>query len=297
MEHFFVVNPKAGRSRLWERFEKAWGKKTALARTEHRGHARELAAGALKKGFERVVAVGGDGTLSEAADGLLSAGDFPKDFALAHLPTGSGCDVARHFKFPKEPEEWPAFLNQGRVERIDAGLATWEDSGGKASRHFINIAMGGLGADIVHTMERSGKPLGGTLSYLAVSLGHLFRARAKEMSLSADGKKSKGRYHLFALALTSSTGGGMLIAPHADACDGLFDFVAITGVTRGKLIMNFPKIYAGTHLGVKGIEYSRLKILEAESPETVLLNLDGEPLGRLPARFEILPRALPFVIP
>lgn len=293
----FILNPAAGnRLKLWTRFEKAWRgrSESTVLRTERRGHASELARDALQAGYDRVVAVGGDGTLSETAHGLLSAGPLPEGFALGHFPGGSGCDFARHFGLPASPESWAELLEKGRVERIDAGRVTWR--GGQ--RYFVNIAMAGLAGDIVHTMERTGKPLGGLISYLGVSLAHICGSRAKKISLSADGEKKPARgYHLLAVANTATTGGGMRIAPGADAQDGFLEFIAVSDVGRGRLLWNFPKIYAGTHLKVDGIESSRVRSLEAASEGRFLLNIDGEPLGELPARFDILHRALPVLLP
>jgi diacylglycerol kinase (ATP) len=109
--------------------------------------------------------------------------------------------------------------------------------------------------------------------------------------------EARGRFHLVALALTSSTGGGMRIAPGADARDGAFDWVAVGDVGRRRLLWNFPRIYAGTHLTVPGITSGRTRNASFHSPVDVPLNIDGEPLGTLPARFEVLPEALPFLLP
>lgn len=242
--------------------------------------------------------MGGDGTLSEVAHGLLTSGPLPPGFSLTHLPAGSGCDFARHFCLPTKPEDWPGLIRNGRVSLIDAGKVSWSEPDGPKERYFVNIAMAGLAGDIVHTMERTGKPLGGLLSYLGVSLAHICRSRAKPLELSFDGQSQPMKnYHLLALANTAMTGGGMRIAPQADAKDGLFDFIGVGPMNRARLLMNFPKIYKGSHLQVDGIKSGRMRRLDASSSEPVRLNIDGEPLGHLPACFEIIPKVLPMVLP
>lgn len=294
----FIVNPAAGKAGLWKKFESLWsGRESAVRFTERRGHAEELARQALRAGYDRVAAVGGDGTLNEVANGLLSAGNLPAWFALAHLPAGSGCDFARHFRIPSRPQAWTALLQEGRVERIDVGRAAW---GGpqQAGRFFLNIAMAGLPGDVVAAMEASGKPLGGTLSYLTATLAQLLRSRAKSITLIIDGREYPTRpYHLLAVANTSMTGGGMRLAPDADPCDGALDFVAVEDIGLPRLLWHFPKIYRGAHLAIPGVIHCRTMRLDAESSEDVLLNIDGEPLGRLPARFQVYPRALPVLLP
>lgn len=301
MRYLFIVNPAAGQGKAaWTRFLQLWkdprGVEARL--TERRGHASDLAREAAGRGFERVVAVGGDGTLSEVVHGLLSAGPLPKGLALAHLPAGSGCDFARHVRLPRRPQDWPGYLEAGRVARLDAGRVSWREDGAARERYFVNIAMAGIAGDIVRTMERTGKPLGGTLSYLAVSIGHLLAARPRPVTLRRDGRAAPAAdYHLLAVANTSTTGGGMRIAPDADPADGWLDFVGVPAMTKARLLWSFPKIYEGTHLGVPGIESGRLRALEADSPVPVPLNIDGEPIGSLPARFEILPASLPVLLP
>ncbi len=301
---FFIVNPAAGHHRalkLWDGFQKLWDGPTewALGKTQRRGHASELARDALKWGYDRIVAVGGDGTLSEAAHGLLSAArPLPDGVVLGHFPVGSGCDFARHFHLPREASGWKAMLEGGKTARIDAGRVEWTGPEGKVERYFLNIAMAGLAGDIVHAMERSGKPLGGTLSYMAASLAHLVRSKPKEISLALDGRAAEaGRYHLLAFANTSTTGGGMRIAPNADPVDGLLDLVSVKGLSRARLLWSFPKLYSGAHLAVDGIESGRARTVEATSRSAVRLNIDGEPIGHLPARFELHPRALTVMLP
>ncbi|MBI5622421.1 MAG: diacylglycerol kinase family lipid kinase [Elusimicrobia bacterium] len=296
MSVFYIVNPAAGKSDLWKRFEPHAGPDAVVRFTQQRGHAEELARAAVKAGHERVAAVGGDGTLNEAANGVLAAGSLPSGFGLAHLPAGSGCDFARHFRLPLKPQAWPDYLRHGRVERIDVGRVSWGNP--PSSRHFLNIAMAGLPGDVIRAMEKSGKPLGGTLSYMSVTLAQLLRSRAKRITLIIDGREHPPEpYHLFAVANTSTTGGGMRLAPGADATDGMLDFVAVGGVALPKLLWHFPKIYRGTHLGTGGVIHCRVMRLDAESLEEVPLNIDGEALGFLPARFQVAPKALPILLP
>lgn len=301
MRTFFIVNPTAGRREgPWQAFDKIWKSRegSVIRLTQKRGHAPELAREALRSGFDRVIAVGGDGTLSETVNGVLSLGRPPRGFVVGHFPSGSGCDFARHFKIPSKPADWPGLLESADARRIDIGKVTWTGGDSPGERYFVNIAMAGIAGDIAHVMETTGKPLGGTASYLAVSLAHLLKNQAKSIQLSLNGNiRPAAPYHLLAVANTATTGGGMRIAPGADASDGLLDFVAVQGMSRAQLLWNFPKIYAGTHLTAVGVENSRVATLGASCQGLVRLNIDGEPLGALPAQFEILPSALPFLLP
>jgi diacylglycerol kinase family enzyme len=189
-------------------------------------------------------------------------------------------------------------LARGKARPLDVGRLTCRGAdGAPLTRHFVNIAAFGLAGDVARRVRQLGKPLGGTLSYAAASVLALLGARASELRLKADGREISGRYHLGVLANTSSMGGGMLIAPGAADDDGLMDLVLVADMSRLALARNLPGLYRGAHLGAAGITVVPLRRLEAESDETVYLNIDGEADGTLPAVFEVLPRAVRVLAP
>lgn len=304
----FVVNPAAGFGRAigrWQRVVEAVRKGlpgVEVWHTKAKGDGAALARRGLEQGFEAVVAVGGDGTLGEVVDGFLSASQADRTGRVCGTwPAGSGCDTARHLGLaPDEPaEKLLRMLEQSRVKRLDAGVVHFTtESGGSGSRRFINIAAFGLAGSVARELESSGKRFGGTASYLLSSVKALCFARADEVELIVDGRREAPvRLHLGVLANSDTFGGGMRIADGADMEDGRFDFVTVSGVSRWRLLRNFPKIYRGTHFGVEGITRRLVRRVEASSPGTVWLNIDGEAQGRLPAVFELLPGALPFLLP
>ena len=293
----FILNPAAGHGRaegVWNAFRgdilRAMPDAVCL-RTDGPGHAATLAREALAGGAKLLVAVGGDGTFSEVLEGAMSAPAALRDAAaLASLPAGSGCDFARHLGYPKDRAGLLDLLTRGRRRLVDAGRPrfTGED-GSQHERHFINIAAFGIAGEVARRVHRTGKPMGGKLSYAVTSVGALLGAKAKSLRLSADGRDLSGRYHMGVLANTSSMGGGMLIAPGAVDDDGAFDLVLVSDMSRFRLLRNMPRIYSGSHLGQEGVSLLRVRVLKAESDEAVYLNIDGEAEGMLPASFEILP--------
>jgi len=303
--NFFVINPAAGHGRaagVW-----ASVKEPALrlvpgsdfAVTEWAGQAAGLAREAFASGAERVVAVGGDGTFCEVLEGAMAApAPLRNKFVLGAIPAGSGCDLSRHLKYPRERDGIIDLLARGSSRPMDVGrLSYTRDNGAPGVRHFINIAAFGLAGDVAHHIKEMGKPLGGTVSYAVSSIRSMLTARAKELRLKADGADLSGRYHLGVLANTSSMGGGMMIAPDTKDDDGLMDLVLVADMGRLALARNFPRLYKGTHVGAPGISLTRLRRLEADSDETVYLNIDGEADGRLPAVFEVLPGAVRVMTP
>ena len=305
MKVLFVVNPAAGHGRGHARWEKGrelaarlWPEHEVRV-TDRPGHGRELARAAILDGTELVVAVGGDGTLGEVVDGYLSLPEQARtSAAIATFPAGSGCDFARHTGVPREPEAWAAAMAAGRRKPLDAAHASFRTRDGELrSRHFLNVAALGLAGDVAVGVEKRGKPLGGTLTYLLEGLRAIAGARPRSMKLVVDGREeAPADYHLVAAANTSTIGGGMKIAPGADAEDGLLDVVTVGALSRMELLRLMPSLYTGGHVGAPGVILRRARRIEIYSDEPLHLNLDGDLDGVTPAIFEALPKAVPFLL-
>lgn len=304
-ETVFILNPAAGAGRAaatWDSFRDDALRLlpgAACLRTESPRHAGTLAKDAIAAGVTRLVAVGGDGTFSEVLEGVMAAPlPLRRAAALACLPAGSGCDLARHLGYPADREGLLGVLSKGRRRLLDVGRIRYRGiDGSEKTRHFVNIAAFGVAGDVAHHIESMGKFLGGTLSYAVSSVWVLATARAKRLRLIADGKDLSGAYHMGVLANTSSMGGGMKVAPGAVDDDGALDLILVGDMSRPRLLSNFPKIYNGTHIGVEGVSRLTVKTLTAEADEPVYLNIDGEADGMLPASFEVLPRAVTVLVP
>lgn len=301
----FILNPAAGHGRarrVWASLKDAALRllpDSACAVTGYAGHAAGLARAAVLGGATRVIAVGGDGTFCEALEGVMAAPEhLRRRVTLGAVPAGSGCDLARHLRYPRDRDGLIDLLARGSSRPLDVGRINYTAlDGGPRTRHFINIAAFGLAGDVAYRIKAMGKPLGGTVSYALSSAWTILTARAKPLRLKADGKDLSGRYHLGVLANTSSMGGGMLVAPGARDDDGLMDLVLVADMSRTALLRNFPGLYKGTHLGAPGVTLTRVRRLEAEADGTVYLNIDGEAGGMFPAVFETLPRAVNVLAP
>ncbi|MCX5784945.1 MAG: diacylglycerol kinase family lipid kinase [Elusimicrobia bacterium] len=301
----FILNSAAGHGRaasVWDSFREEALRAlpdAACIRTEGPGHAGDLAQKAVESGSKRLIAIGGDGTFSEMLNGVMRVPlEQRRTVALAALPAGSGCDLARHLSYPADHQGLLELIVRGAGRGMDVGKISYSGLDGSGrERHFINIAAFGLAGEVAHLIHRMGKKLGGTLSYALASARALLTARAKTLRLTADGLDISGRYHLGVIANTSSMGGGMLVAPQAVDDDGVMELVLVSDMSRLRLWMNFPGLYRGTHLNEQGISLRGIKTLKAESDETVYLNIDGEADGMLPASFEILPKAVTVLVP
>jgi YegS/Rv2252/BmrU family lipid kinase len=257
--------------------------------------AERIAREGVRAGVERVVVAGGDGTLSEVVTGILAA-DLGRYAEIALLPLGTGGDLRRTLGVPSDMRGALEALSRGGRRSLDAGRATYRDrSDREATVYFVNVASLGISGLTTELVNRAPKALGGRVSFLLGTLRSIASYRAHPVRLRVDGAVvHEGPLVLATAANGRFFGGGMQVAPDARPDDGLLDMVVIPGFSKLRLVMELRRIYRGSHLGVRGVLALRGKLLEAEplGPEAPWVEIDGEPLGRLPARFEVIPAAL-----
>jgi diacylglycerol kinase (ATP) len=260
--------------------------------------AERIAREAARAGVERIVVAGGDGTVSEVATGIL-AGDLGRYAELAVLPLGTGGDLRRTLGVPGEIDEALRAIATGGARTIDAGRVTYTDRSGRpATVYFVNIASFGISGLTTELVNQAPKSLGGRVSFLIGTLRGIVRYRAADhpVELRLDGELAhRGPIALATAANGRWFGGGMHVAPEARADDGLLDVVVIPGLSKLRLVAELPGLYAGRHVRVPGVLSLRGRRLEAtpvDGAEPPWVEIDGEPLGRLPATFEVLPGAL-----
>lgn len=301
-----ILNPAAGHGRApgrWARAQAALGpggRELTVWTTRRPGEGAALARRGLAEGYRRLLAVGGDGTISDVVDGFLSVPEAERTgAAVGTWPIGSGCDFARALGLRSDPGQLARLLAQPAIRRLDAGRVTWQDARGQPQhRHFVNIAAFGLAGDVAEAVRRRGKPLGGTLSYFVEALRVIGRARARSLALNVDGvPEPPAPYLLGVVANTRTFGGGMRGAPAADPADGVLELITLGACPRPALLGLLLRVYRGTHVGRPGVRLRPVRRLEAGSTEPLPLNIDGELCGRLPATIEVLPGVLPVLVP
>jgi YegS/Rv2252/BmrU family lipid kinase len=265
-----------------------------VARTRGPRDGERLAREGVRAGAELVIAAGGDGTASEVVAGVLGAG-LGAYAELAFLPLGTGGDLTRALHMDASLDAAIARIANGKTERIDAGRATFTArDGAERTTHFVNIASVGISGLVTQLVNEAPKALGGRVSFFVGTVRAIARWKAPVVRVRVDGALvHDGLLHLAAVSNGRYFGGGMHMAPEARFDDGLFDVVVIRGDGgKGRLLRNFPRIYAASHLALPDVTQFRGSVVEAESDAETWLEIDGEPLGRLPARFECLPGAL-----
>ena len=287
-----IVNPAAGNGRarrVWEQVRRDVDgvRRWDCALSERVGHARDLALAAASAGYERVVAVGGDGTLCEVASGLVGS-----ETALASVPAGTGNDCVRNFGIPRDARSAARLAASGAPRPVDLG----EIRTPHASTWFLSVAGFGFDAEVAWRANRARRVVGGPGVYVLGVLQALRHYASPTMRLWIDGRVViEGPIFLVAVANGASYGGGMLIAPDARPDDGAFEVCIVHRLSRLEVLRMLPSLYSGGHRHHPAVEFVRCSELHAESAEAVRCQADGELVGTLPATFTIRPGALRYV--
>ena len=274
-----------------------------LAFTERPGQGTELAADAARKRVKLIIACGGDGTISEVANGILQSGE---DVELGLLPSGTGGDFRRTISIPVRARDAADILRHGHARRIDVGRVTFiNHDGAEETRYFLGVASFGMSAAVIERVKEGGpdwlpgkmpKWLGGRLSFGASMLQVASSSSSTKCVVQLDNRQEQ-HFTLanFCVANARYFGGGMKIAPDAKLDDGQFDCVSIGDLGAARIVTNAPRLYTGRHLSMHQVNHTlakRVVARPASKDSIVLLEIDGELPGRLPSTFQILPAAL-----
>jgi diacylglycerol kinase (ATP) len=298
----FLVNPASGNGatgRRWPELARragAAGLDGPALLSERPGQLGELAREAVSGGATHLVVVGGDGSVHEVVDGLLSVG-LGADVDLSMLPFGTGRDFARSLRVPTGFEAAVDVALNGEVRAVDAGRATYTTPRGEAGAFFANFAGAGISGAIAARANGTTKALGGRISFFWATLAVYSRWQPTDMTIEVDGE-SRGARLLEALVMNGDyTAGGMWAAPEAAPDDGRFDVVLIGDFSKAEFATTFPKIYRGRHVGHPKVEIVRGREVRVDAPSALPVVLDGEQPGTTPVRFELLPAALRVRVP
>ena len=240
-----------------------------------------------------LIVAGGDGTINDVVNGLGQAG-FPESVTLALLPAGTGNDLAATLAVPEDPGEARDVIQQSRVRSLDVARVRSEIS----ERFFVNVATGGIGAEISDANYEELKGRWGKLSYLMASLEVARNFDVKEITLHLDGEKRKLRAINMAVGNCRYAGGGWLAAPRANPEDGFLDVVIIEDVGIKEIVTLAPAALARSdYLDKKGVFSARAREIRVETrPPSLEFTVDGEVIGNEPVEFAVIPGALKVIV-
>jgi YegS/Rv2252/BmrU family lipid kinase len=233
--------------------------------TERPGHARDLAAAALMRGCDTVIAWGGDGTVNEVGGSVAF-----RDATLGIVAGGSGNGLARELDLPLDPARALEIAVSGVERRIDAGEM--------AGRLFFNVAGIGLDARVAHRFARDGGRRG-LARYATATLRELFTGEPDDYRVTTDGRVLEARALLIAIANTRQYGNGAKIAPAARIDDGRLDVVVIGARSPVRTLLAMPRLFTGGVARVSGVSSCAAAGVEIVTSRPMLFHVDGEPLS------------------
>jgi len=288
MELLFIINPTAGKGMTVKAIPliKEYCSKHSLPfriiETSYAGEATVLAREAVKNNLKGVIAVGGDGTVLETANGLMGSG-----IPLGILPLGSGNDFARALNIPRgiqSVEKALQILKDGKTSSVDVGL--FFDCA------FLNVASIGFDAEIVRDLPKVKRFLKGSAAYVASVFYKFLTYKNKTVTLTIDGQDITTDLFLAAICNGTCYGGGMKVNPNGSPTDGFFDLILIKPVSRYKVPLLLGRFKKGLHLDLPYVSTYRCKEVKVTSNEPLVINADGEAVGETPATFAIRPLSI-----
>ncbi len=287
-----VANPTAGRGKSGKRIGVVDAMLREL-RVEHEvlvaGSAKEMEStcrDAAERGAGVVAVIGGDGTVSCAANGVLGTGAV-----LAVLPAGTGNDFATAIG-ARTLRGSVRLLADPKTASIDVVRARTVGS----ERCFVNIAGAGFDSEVNETANAMHLNLGGTGTYVAALVKTLSRFTPAHYDLIVDDERLTLDAMLVVVGSGLSYGGGMKVLPDASLDDGVLDVCIVEALSKGAFLRAFPKVFMGTHTEHPKVRMMRATSVTIEANRDMQVYADGEHVGALPASFDVMPGALQVVV-
>jgi len=287
-----ILNPVAGSGKALTLLPKVISAIESLGRQYHihltvrAGDGRVATERLARQGASVIIAVGGDGTIHEVANGLCDSGTR---VPMGVVPAGNGGDFARTIGASKRIEESVPLACSGNARPIDVGVATFDDG---SSHVFINVA--GLGFDAL-AAERAARTKflpGANLPYLVAALQTLVSYKNIPVTVEADGEVITTNAVFVQAANAQFMGGGYKIAPMADISDGLLDVAIVGDMTKPDLLRTLPKVYSGGHVNHPKFIHRQARSIRIDSERPSRVQLDGEVMGSAPVTFSVKPGAI-----
>ena len=287
-----IYNPTSGRElfrkhlpEVLEKLEVA-GYETSCHATTCEGDAVQAAEYAVERGFDLVIAAGGDGTLNEVVTGISPFENRPK---IGLIPMGTTNDFARALRIPRDIVKAVDIILAGETIPVDVGIVN--------DRHFINIAGGGKMTELTYDVPSKLKTVLGQLAYYLKGIEMLPSIRASHLKIEYDGGLFEGEAMMFLVGLTNSVGGFEKLAPDSSINDGKFTLMILRKCNIAEFIRLATLAIGGNHLDDPLVIYRKASNIKVTAEDKVQLNLDGEYGGDVPAVFKNLYRHIEMFVP
>jgi YegS/Rv2252/BmrU family lipid kinase len=265
--------------------------------TDRRLHAMVIARRKIEEGYNRIIVVGGDGTMNEVINGIFAQKRLKtNEVILGMISVGTGNDWARMFHIPNDYESAIVTIKNQKTFIQDAGLVTYKKNERTWQRYFMNIAGMGFGAKVVaKTNKQKEKGKSSSTLYLLNLITSLLGYRSKKAQILIDGQLIDRKVFNLSIGIGKYNGGGMMQIPDAIADDGLYTITLIKKMGKLNVIANIKRLYNGKITEHSRVETYSAKEISVDSPTQLHLETDGETLGHSPLEFQIIPKSIKII--
>ena len=266
--------------------------------TEFDRHAIALTRTAIENGYRQIIAIGGDGTLHQVINGLMTQQKMPThEIVVAFISCGTGNDWIRSFLYPKKNVELVEMIKRKKTIYQDIGKVTHFNDDTSMIEYFNNLV--GVGFD-AYVIQQTKNKIGGQFAYLLGMVRCLFKYRCIHLKLKINGEYHESMSYLTLAAINQFAGGGMKLAPQAINNDGLFDVILVREMSKWEVLKYMPKLFDGSYIQLPQVSTFRAASFEVEiltGNQNTYCEADGELIGIGPFLFTVLPKALQIVVP
>ena len=259
---------------------------------EEAGQGIELAKRAVEKGYNLVIAVGGDGTVNEVANGLID--ENGKGLAtLGVIGAGTQNDIGRMLNLPWDYIRACQIFDDFKTATIDIGAVDYTFHNQKTRRYYLNTAGVGFVSDVIESSMPNFKlkAIGGSAPYVIGLMPRVMSLSNKDLTISIDGETHKERDFSLIVNNGRYLGGGRVF-PNATPYDGLLDVAILGDMSKVEALLNFPFFYTGNNTNLPKVKMQRARTVTVDSIQKIPLQIDGELIGETPATFRVVPSAL-----
>ena len=290
MKFIITVNPHGGKKlgpRLLNRVIPLFEAKDIelfVVETTFAGHAKELANQLNITEYDGFIGIGGDGTLHEIINGMLSRHDGRK-IPIGIIPGGSGNSYMHDLQLTDPLKAAKAIIN-GKTRALDTAKVE--------VNHIIKYSNNMIGWGLVTDVGNQAEHFRwlGTNRYTILSVVEVLRHKSRPAALIMDDKKIEDEFTFIIACNSIHVGKGMKMAPKARLDDGLIDLIVIrSGVSRTRLLQVLPKLFDGSHINVPELEYYQTSQFSLIPETDEILNIDGEIMGSTPIQVNVIPKA------
>ncbi len=304
---YIIANPAANGGKAYKKHPKVKalleeeGFDFEWVETRAVGHAQQLVEEGLKKGYRKIIAVGGDGTGHEVVNGIFEQHIVPvSEIIYTIISVGTGNDWIKEYGIPKDYRRWIPQIKKAQPFQQDIGLAHYtKEDGSTGSRYFLNVAGMAYDAFVARYMLQSEMPFSNKIIYLFLIFKCLFAYTLRKAKVFFDGQEAAHAFYTVNVGLCRYSGGGMQFVPHAKPNDGQFALTYAKELSKVGVMLATPYFYNGKvdkHPKVEVFQAKKIRVEALEDTPT-LLELDGDYVGHTPVEFELLPKALTVLIP